>query len=664
MADTPKDRSSENEPSSHDELRQFDQRLRRIERQLAQLLEKKDVADISVDQETLSDSDSAEHFNSDGPQADYPDRPGQRSPSPYRDSDSIVDAASVRMPVENEWASPAPSRNNVAPAATIIMGLTAAAAFVLAAVYFVKLVYDAGWLTPGLQVGLAAVSGIVLIATGVLFGRHDRSYAAYLPAVGVVVLYLAIFAGHLHYELFGVQFALGTVALTTLCAMWLARQFNNSVYILFAVVGVYITPILMDNLRASVLELVIYYTAWSLLFSFASIYEGRRIAYMLAMLFAIIGFDISWRLSGGNEWFLAVIYQAVQFVIFSATTYLFSSRHKLNLSGSEAAVHGVGLFYFYGVEYFTLSQHLPQFVPWIALASVVVVLMIYLVASKRLADDSRLRGSAVLASSYASFVTAHVVYFEMVPSEYFAWAALMAPLAAGFASRLFATRDARLPLYLVAGLVLVTGFVSALAGRSFFNGVIPQAPALLFVYSLVLYLGFFWLRRDLYSSRIATLVLYAAHTSFLVATLNAFDNDILISVAWGVFAVILLLWAIRQDDAVIGKSSLLIFAASGLKVLLHDLDGSAPMTRVLVLIVLSVSLYIGGWLYQKVNAVREFTGNPVVDRQITKIALLVSEGLTNERIALELLNQNEVLHGSDETWTANKVLEIRQSFAL
>ncbi len=138
----------------------------------------------------------------------------------------------------------------------------------------------------------------------------------------------------------------------------------------------------------------------------------------------------------------------------------------------------------------------------------------------------------------------------------------------------------------------------------------------------------------------------------------------MISVAWGVFAVILLLWAIRQDDAVIGKSSLLIFAASGLKVLLHDLDGSAPMTRVLVLIVLSVSLYIGGWLYQKVNAVREFTGNPVVDRQITKIALLVSEGLTNERIALELLNQNEVLHGSDETWTANKVLEIRQSFAL
>jgi uncharacterized membrane protein len=56
--------------------------------------------------------------------------------------------------------------------------------------------------------------------------------------------------------------------------------------------------------------------------------------------------------------------------------------------------------------------------------------------------------------------------------------------------------------------------------------------------------------------------------------------------------------ATKFTDTVIGKSALLLFAVAAFKVLFFDLSGSNSMSRVFVLIVVSIALYVGGWLYQ------------------------------------------------------------------
>lgn len=626
----------------HDQLRELIRRLEAVEAQLQQL------------------SNSADASASDGTAA----ASGKVSAPPVEHEIKAADATPPATTTSHAASRPRTS----APAATVVMGFTAAAAFVLATVYFIKLVFDTGWLTPGRQVGLAALAGAALIMAGVQFGKRDRGYAAWLPAVGVIVLYLAVFGGHLYYGLLPTAVALGAVAAVTLCAMWLARQFDRSIYSLFAVGGVYLTPMLLEGLRANVVDLVVYYTAWSLLFSFAAIEEGRRLVYVLAMLFAIIGFDLSWRMSGADQWLLAALYQCAQFLIFAATTLVFSSRHRTVLSRSEATVHGAGLFYFYGVEYVMLHQHVPELAPWLALCSVVVVLLVYAVATRRL-NSIQLEGSAALTSTYASVVTAHVVYLELVPSTYFSWAALVAPIAAWAASTRLTTHAARMPVYAVSGVLLVVGllgaFGAAFGGRGFNQENIPGAKLLLFVYGAMLYVGYGYMRRFLHSARVAGLLLYAGHAAMLVASLQMLTSDFLISLLWAVFAVVLLLYAIRRDDAVVGKSSLLIFAASGIKVLLFDLDGRSALTRVLVLVVLSVSLYLGGWLYQKVShADRDYTGNPLVDRQISKIARLIEEGYGSDDVALKMRQDHEAMYGSDDDWSTAKVEEIRAAFSL
>lgn len=59
--------------------------------------------------------------------------------------------------------------------------------------------------------------------------------------------------------------------------------------------------------------------------------------------------------------------------------------------------------------------------------------------------------------------------------------------------------------------------------------------------------------------------------------------------------------AITRKEKYLGQSSLLVFAASAIKVFLHDLSGSGPLVRISCLLVLGITFYIGGWLYCKVN---------------------------------------------------------------
>jgi uncharacterized membrane protein len=77
--------------------------------------------------------------------------------------------------------------------------------------------------------------------------------------------------------------------------------------------------------------------------------------------------------------------------------------------------------------------------------------------------------------------------------------------------------------------------------------------------------------------------------------------SLLVSVFWGMIAIGSLLIALVLRDKILGQSSLLIFAVSGMKVLLFDLAGSPTPVRIGTLMVLGITLYIGGWLYQKLS---------------------------------------------------------------
>lgn len=550
--------------------------------------------------------------------------------------------------------------------ATQLMAWAASLAFILAATYFVKLIYDAGWLTPERQVGLAFIGGLALIGAGTSLARLDRAYAAYLPAAGVSILYLALYAGQMIYDLFEPEFVYGGIAVVTFTAIWLGFHFENAVYALLAIVGSYLAPLLLNTGRGELLDVVGYFSAWSVLFSVLAVYEGRRLTYLLALVFALVGFDVVFRTVDPEyrEWATAAIYQLVQFGVFSTAAVVFSVRHRDPMSSESAFVHGLALFYFYGIEYALLRQNLPDWAPWLALASVAVVAGLYLVARAALGPRVRSEAGAVLVASYASVVTAHILFFELVPDAYTPWLALLLPVVALAQWRSEGTRPFALPVALVSA-----GLFCFELGRLFLehrhSQAIAYAGALMCLYAGMLYLLYFWFRRDRGTESAAPFLLYAGHLTLLTASVRIFDSGFVVSIAWAVFALALLLYAVQREDRVVGQSSLVVFAASGLKVLFHDLSGRATLLRVLTLVVLAVSLYAGGWLYQRMAPPDErFHPDREVNEQLNLVRRLLRQGLTNEGVAEELGRRGVRYLGSGGTWTAEIVRRLRADYAL
>lgn len=483
--------------------------------------------------------------------------------------------------------------------ATRVLGWGGALALMLAAVYMIRLAIDSGWFTPARQVALAGVGGLVLIAAGLGLRQYNRQYAALLPAVGIVVLYLCTYGAHLLYGMIGAEAATGAVVAVSIASLWLGRVFDSSLYALFAVLGAYSTPLLLPVLRAGVTDLVIYFTAWSVSFSLYSIWEGNRRTYMLAMYLALIGFDVVWRDFGGGgaaEWQAAAVYQLLQFGVFAATATAFSIRLRQPLDAMQSWWHLGALLIFYFVEYALLDRYVPAYAPWIAMGSAAALLALYFLAQRFLPEGSG--AGAVLVSAYCALVLFHAGYIESLPDEWTPWVALMLPVAIGGVAAQFGRLPrAAWPFVLGIGCIFAFNYLRVIADIEMRS--VPGAEALRVVYAVALYVGYALSLRTPPLAGWGRLLLYAAHLAAMVAAIDLFDSRIAVSVSWAVLAIGCLWIAILRRNRFLGQSSFLIFIASSLKVLLFDLSGSAALTRILTLIVLGVSLYAGGWLYQR-----------------------------------------------------------------
>ncbi|PLX78927.1 MAG: hypothetical protein C0615_03105 [Desulfuromonas sp.] len=495
---------------------------------------------------------------------------------------------------------PAVKRQRDPIPATQILGWTGILALVLAAAYLIKLGIDLGWLTPARQIIMAFIGGIGLVGAGLALRQNDREYASLLPAGGVVILFLTTYGAHLYYRLIPFSVAVGAISLICLLSLWLCYHFSSEIYAYFATIGSYTAPLLLPGLRAVVTDLAIYYTAWSLLYCACAIWLRKRHIYLVAAYLALLGFDLIWyqqwsRMSNPH-WEAAIIFQAVQFIIFAGCTALFTLKHDDRLDRSTAIGHLPPLLIFYALEYNLLDRYLHSYAPWIALASLLALLLIYLAA--RYGFRQPLEGGQLILSTYAAIVLFHALYLELLPDILAPWAGLAAGLI--LAAWLFTKGEpdkANWPLIGAFGLIFI---INAL--RSMLNYDLQDVTGgdyLALAFAAELYAAYFFLRRVDLPEQFKGGLLYVGHFSAMAAPVNIFDDRLPVSLTWALLAILALIIAIKIRDRLLAQSSLFIFAVSGAKVLLYDLDNAAPLIRIGCLVILGISFYIGGWLYRK-----------------------------------------------------------------
>ncbi len=477
-----------------------------------------------------------------------------------------------------------------------ILGWGGAIALLLAASYLIRLAVDSGWLTPIRQVASAAVFGLMLIGSGFALRRNDREYAGLLPAAGIAVLFLAIYGAHLYYHLIGVQEAGAAIIIVCGASLWLCRAFESDLFALFAVVGSYFAPFLLAGAAGSLTDVAIYYSAWSVVFSVFSIWHGRRLIYLLALYLALIGFDMLWRVQGGDQWLAVIAFQTVQFAIFGIATAMFSVHNDEPLEQQDALGHLPPLLLFYFLQYTLLNQHLPDIAPWIAIGSLAALALIFAIA--RYSLQEQLPGGELLLWGYAALVLFHAGYLESVPKEWGPWVGfLLVPLVALVSIRNEDGFGSRWPIWVAVGIIFTVNCL-----RIIFNTDIDTVPArqlLPVAYALLLYLGYWFCRQKELLGSATMLLLAMGHICAMAAAIRLLHEPIAESVVWGVLAIGCLGLSLYVKDKQMGQSSLAVFGATAVKVLLYDLSGASTIARIIGLLVLGVTFYVGGMLYQR-----------------------------------------------------------------
>jgi hypothetical protein len=179
---------------------------------------------------------------------------------------------------------------------------------------------------------------------------------------------------------------------------------------------------------------------------------------------------------------------------------------------SAATAHIPVLLLFYFVQYAILKQHIPLWAPWIAFASMGLLLIVYVVVRSvmRVATPA----GHFIVTAYAAVVLLHAGYLELLAGGLQPWIAIAFVMAMG-AYAIFREERVResWPLFAAAGLIFLHNYLRLVFGWSVKDiHAIPGYQVLIVLYAVVLYVGY-WMtydRRDL-ATLSKTLYVYGAY---------------------------------------------------------------------------------------------------------------------------------------------------------
>jgi uncharacterized membrane protein len=153
-------------------------------------------------------------------------------------------------PVSAPPASPRPPPRRLGADALGVWALAipGGLALLLAAIFALREAIAAGFVGPGARFALGAAVGMVAVLSSE-FARARRYDvpAAALGGGGAGIFYAVLYAGHARYALFGQEVAFGLMVATTAVTLLVAERRNSRFMASLALVGGYLTPILLST---------------------------------------------------------------------------------------------------------------------------------------------------------------------------------------------------------------------------------------------------------------------------------------------------------------------------------------------------------------------------------------------------------------------------------
>ncbi len=550
----------------------LEERLSLLEKRLDQLLLKDELSSNSK----VDEPKSAVHFQS---WEELQPRNQDKDNTPEKNSEEPV----ITAEKSGNW-----------------LGIIAIICFVFAAGFIIKLSVETGWLTPERQIIIAACFGLLLIVTGFFLPTIYSHYASLLPAAGIIILYLSVFAGYLFYDLTSFKTALLLTNVVSVLCIGLYWKFRHDIYPIVAIVGAYLAPIIL-NLNYSSFFTIYYYIFCSLAFAIISIGTRSRLIAIVAAYLAIFStFVVGLTL---NQNIMIANGLAVHFIIFSISTYFYSVCNKQQLTENESWAYFPVLTLFYGLEYYLISSVYPNLAPYLSLLFAAVLIGLYLL-TKKFFPDREIKSQSMIYS-FASLVFFHSFYLEILPTEFKPWLFALITLAFAFLPKTSLNKNQKNIFYIPALMFAVIAVLeyAHIMMQLFLNNfsLSTMCAALAGFASICIAMNRYY--KNIYKQEeYGILFLGSAHFLAIMSLYRLADpyGSLAVTSFWLLYAVLVLSVAYYLKDKLMAHSALLVLGLSAGKALLYDASMTPTAVRILCLLFTGVVLYGAGLLMKKI----------------------------------------------------------------
>lgn len=466
--------------------------------------------------------------------------------------------------------------------------------------FFLRYAFDQNLITEAMRVALGILGGIILLGLGFFLRGRYSSYAQAISGGGLALFYLTTFAAFEYYQLIGYGGAFFGMAMITILGVCLALFYDSFPLIAFAQIGGFLSPLLISSSVNHPHVLFIYLVILNF-GMFAIILRKGWSWLMLGNFIGTIIVFMSWFFTAYRhaQFDILFLYATIFFLIFLATTLASRLLHRLTNSAIDLILTLCVPLVYFGLVFSQLDAlHSDYTTFFTAVLGVLYVLLGFAVKSQ-----------VFWGLAFFFFVVAVPMGLDRHGITV-AWALL--GLTGGIISLLFSNLLVR---------ILAYGALVATAIRIVFFDARDMRIELTLFFVLCLALLLWSLRRmqdRLYEDErsLAPAGLFIAINLMLlwlisVKVVEHVDRQnlerVLLSVAWTLYAVMLLLWGIIAKSSLARTLAIALFGIVVFKVFLYDTVSLNDLYRFVSFISLGVILLVAGFLYYRYkDRIRQF----------------------------------------------------------
>lgn len=512
------------------------------------------------------------------------------------------------------------------------VGWAAVALILFATAFFLKYAFENRWIGELGRVAIGITSGIAMCLAGYRYQQRGwRVFAQILTAGGIVLLYLSTYAAFGYYHLVGQKTAFVFLALLIAEAALLALRYNAPAIAIMALIGGFLTPVLLHSGRDQYRQFFAYIVALDAgALALLKHWRGlSSVAYFGTQLLFWVWYEQNYHHQKRSA---VLVFQTSIFVLFLLAHLVRAliRRHPATLE--DAMLLLVNPFIFFATVYYLFNSTHHD---WMGALALVMALLYALAAKLLLARAAGSRREILLLIAVAlTFVTIAIPIQLQSNWITIAWAVEgLAILWAGLEIRSDRLRAHAFVLFALAfGKFLLwdTPYGFRPSFTPVFNRYFLSSLVVIACFLGAVYLYQRATERKLIESSATKLVigLWAAlafwllisietHTFFTGRALAQTDpataeherwlGQMALSVLWAAYAAALAALGFMRRIAAIRWASLALFALTIVKAMLVDIAELEQIYRIIVFFVLGVLLLLVAWGYHKAFHSQEFS---------------------------------------------------------